>query len=82
MYSIDYLYSYNAINDEAIDPTDRYLLSFMNDDDHLVEVEFEVITTLEGTQLIKMSEGVEWLTDNELHQAYYLLDRWSINNLI
>ena len=82
MFSIDYLYSYNAINDEAIDPTDRYLLSFENDDDHLVEVEFEVTTTLEGTQLIKFSEGVEWLTDEELHQAYYLLDRWSINNLI
>lgn len=82
MFSVDYLYSYNAINGEAIDPTDRYLLSFRNDDDHLAEVEFEVITTLEGTQLIKMSEGVEWLTDNELHQAYYLLDRWSINNLI
>lgn len=82
MFSIDYLYSYNAINDEAIDPTDRYLLSFINDDDHLVEVEFEVITTPGGTQLIKMSEGVEWLTDEELHQAYYLLDRWSINNLI
>jgi hypothetical protein len=74
-YSIDFLYDYN--NERGM--IDRYLVSFINDDDKLRSVEIEII----NNDLIEIvEEESDELSKDDRMLLYYILDRWAINHLI
>ena len=74
-YSIDFLYDYS--NDKGL--IDRYLVSFINDNDELRSVEIEVI----NNDLIEIvEEESDELSRDDRMLLYYILDRWAINHLI
>lgn len=81
-YSIDYLYSYVTPEEREVK---RYLLAFKEDDNSkLKNVEFDVEYAEDKkiTNYIKIIEGEsDELTNEELGAVYYILDRWSINNI-
>ena len=74
-YSIDFLYDYN--NERGT--IDRYLVSFINDDDELRSVEIEII----NNDLIEIvEEESDELSKDDRMLLYYILDRWAINHLM
>lgn len=74
-YSIDFLYDYN--NERGL--IDRYLVSFINDNDELRSVEIEII----NNDLIEIvEEESDELSKDDRMLLYYILDRWAINHLI
>ena len=74
-YSIDFLYDYN--NERGM--IDRYLVSFINDDNELRSVEIEII----NNDLIEIvEEESDELSKDDRMLLYYILDRWAINHLI
>ena len=77
-YSVDYLYSFG----KGEIKTDRYLFSFYNDNDELKEVEVDMITDDEKTHMSINEYESDELTEDERGLLYYLIDRWSINNLL
>lgn len=74
-YSIDLLYSYSDDRGEI----KRYLVSLINDDNELRNIEIEVI----NNNLIELIEGEsDELSEDEETFLYYAIDNWTINHLI
>ena len=81
-YSVDFLFTYNMVNGQEVEPTNRYLLSFDGEDDTVQCVEFDVVNIDDSEQMnIEVFDGLQDLSDEDQRMAYYLLDRWFINNL-
>lgn len=74
-YSIDLLYSYSDDRGEI----KRYLVSLINDDNELRNIEIEVI----NNNLIELIEREsDELSEDEETFLYYVIDNWTINHLI
>lgn len=76
-HSIDFLYNIEDTEGQLIE---RYLISFEDEYNKQQAIEMDVYQDEQNT--ILFSEEINYLTENDKSLLYYLIDRWTINNLI
>ena len=74
-YEVNKLYSYNKGDDKI----DRYLLSFVTEDESTVKnVEFDA----DPNDILNIVyEESDPITDEDVKLVYYIIDHWAINHL-
>ena len=74
---LEYLENFYSDDREEIE---RYLISFEDEYNKQQTIEMDVYQDEQST--ILFSEEINYLTENDKSLLYYLIDRWTINNLI